>query len=298
MEREFRFDEHDGAGVVSRGRQQEQRDPDDKGRADLRQRNLRGVGRAAPTFRDPRPAGPNPDEVGRGPLAERDGVWRGVYVVGNRAVLSYRVRDAEIYEQPGVVHAGAAKGIVRSFMVGPHADALTLAVAEVPRGATARDEGGLLFLDSSGVGSVTGIGVATPPVGARLSVHEGRHVAFALPPSDQSSRFTVVIWRGAADQRGALAALVAQPAPMAEFRAGTARHWKDTVQTVGRISTDTGSYVADELTLPLANPWRRNVRVAGLDFFPDGRAATVTFDGDVWIVSGIDRGLRVLRWTR
>ncbi len=253
---------------------------------------------ATPTFRDPRPAGPNPDEVGRGPLAERDGLWRGIYVVGNRAVLSYRVRDAEIFEQPGVVHAGAAKGIVRSFMVGPHADALTLAVAEVPGGATARDEGGLLFLDSAGVGSATGIGVATAPVGARLIVHEGRHVAFALPPSDQSSRFTVVVWRGAADQRSALAALVAQPAPMAEFRAGTARHWKDTVQTVGRLSTDTGSYVADELTLPLTNPWRRNVRVAGLDFFPDGRAATVTFDGDVWIVSGIDRGLRALRWTR
>jgi mono/diheme cytochrome c family protein len=40
------------------------------------------------------------------------------------------------------------------------------------------------------------------------------------------------------------------------------------------------------------------VRAADLDFFSDGRAAVVTFEGDVWIVSGIDRGLEKLEWKR
>jgi cytochrome c2 len=70
------------------------------------------------------------------------------------------------------------------------------------------------------------------------------------------------------------------------------------VLTQGAVSPDTASWVVDRLTLPVPNPWRRNVRVAGLDFFEDGRAAVVTFDGDVWMLSGIDPTLRKLRWKR
>lgn len=253
---------------------------------------------ATPSFVDPRAPGPNPREVGRGPLDESLGLWRGVYVSGNRAVLAYRVRDAEILEQPGVVRAGSAKGIVRTFEVGPHTETLTLAIAEVPGGASSREENGFLFLDSAGAGRTTGVGVAGAPTGARLTVHGGRHVALSVPASRQSATFSVVVWRGPAEQRARFGELVAKPAPLADFRGGTPRHWPDTVETRGVVSPDTAAYVVDDLSLPLTNPWRRNVRVAGVDFLPDGRAVTVTFDGDVWIVSGIDRGLEKLRWTR
>ena len=40
------------------------------------------------------------------------------------------------------------------------------------------------------------------------------------------------------------------------------------------------------------------MRAADVDFFSDGRAAVVTFEGDVWVVSGIDRGLQKLQWRR
>lgn len=48
------------------------------------------------------------------------------------------------------------------------------------------------------------------------------------------------------------------------------------------------AWVFDDLSLPVPNPWKRNVRVADLEFFPDGRAALVTFDGDVWIAKGLE----------
>ena len=56
--------------------------------------------------------------------------------------------------------------------------------------------------------------------------------------------------------------------------------------------------MTDKLTLPLPNPWKRNVRVADVSFFKDGRAAVITFSGDVWLIDGIDRNLQNLRWRR
>ena len=51
-----------------------------------------------------------------------------------------------------------------------------------------------------------------------------------------------------------------------------------------------------EESLERVGPLRR---AAGLDFFPDGQeAALSTWDGDVWIVSGLDAQLDKVRWKR
>ena len=57
-------------------------------------------------------------------------------------------------------------------------------------------------------------------------------------------------------------------------------------------------YVVDTLTAPEENPYKSWLRFTGLDFFPDGRAALCTWNGDVWIVSGIDEKLESLKWKR
>jgi mono/diheme cytochrome c family protein len=92
--------------------------------------------------------------------------------------------------------------------------------------------------------------------------------------------------------------MLAQPVRMADSARGGPPHWAEAVTTRGRVSPDSAAYVLDHLALPNPNPWRRNVRAADIDFFSDGRAAVVTFEGDVWLVSGIDRGLGALRWKR
>jgi hypothetical protein len=61
-------------------------------------------------------------------------------------------------------------------------------------------------------------------------------------------------------------------------------------------STAQDPFVVDNCELPLANPWRRNVRLADVAFRSDGDAFGVTFDGDVWWISGFDTGR--LRWRR
>src|SRR5207249_10777307 len=79
-------------------------------------------------------------------------------------------------------------------------------------------------------------------------------------------------------------------------------HWPQDVVTKGVLATSKtpdGAYVTDSLTPPIENPWKRRVRFGGLDFFSNGkRAALCTWDGDVWIVSGIDDKLENLTWKR
>ncbi|HWN97399.1 MAG TPA: c-type cytochrome, partial [Methylomirabilota bacterium] len=74
--------------------------------------------------------------------------------------------------------------------------------------------------------------------------------------------------------------------------------WPEQITTRGTISSAKDAYVIDDVALPNDNPWQRNVRIADLAFFRDGRAAAVTFDGDVWMVSGLSEDLQRVTWRR
>ncbi len=80
-----------------------------------------------------------------------------------------------------------------------------------------------------------------------------------------------------------------------------AKIWQDTLpikfaEDVPLIQSH--GLVAENIPLPLPNPWKRNVRPSDFDFFPDGRLAMVTFDGDVWIADGVGHGRKQIRWQR
>ena len=48
----------------------------------------------------------------------------------------------------------------------------------------------------------------------------------------------------------------------------------------------------DDIALPLENPWRRNVRPGDIQFLKDGTGVSVTLDGDVWLVRGLNETAR------
>jgi mono/diheme cytochrome c family protein len=246
-------------------------------------------------FRDPRPAGPNPEAVGRGPIAPDRGRWEGVYVAGNEAVLSYTVAGTGVREQVGTEASGGQVGITRTFETDVVKQPLTLVVGEVVGGADGRVSGDTALVTVGD--TVTAVGVVGVPAGSKLAVTGNRYVTLQVPAGSRS-RFRVVAWRGRAAERGALAGMMRAPVHMAAYVGGGPSHWSQPSSTHGLASPDTADYVVDRLTLPLPNSYRRNVRVADIDFFRDGRAAVVTFEGDVWIVSGIDRSLDKLTWRR
>lgn len=73
----------------------------------------------------------------------------------------------------------------------------------------------------------------------------------------------------------------------------------ESVKTQATLSTSQDAYVLDSIPLPVPNPWKRNVRLADLAFLNDqGDAAGVTFDGDVWLISGLKGDLQNITWKR
>jgi mono/diheme cytochrome c family protein/glucose/arabinose dehydrogenase len=253
---------------------------------------------ATPTYGDPRPASANPADIGRGPIAPSAGRWNGLHVVKDAAVLSYSVEGTSIDEQVGSVAAGDQVGITRTFRTGAIARPLTLVVGEVGNGVESIVDGSTAtVLQGAARDTATVIGVSAAPAGAKLQVDSNRYVTLRIP-AGAASTFRVTAWRGAASGRAVVASMLAKPVEMASAAPSSAPRWPQTVETRGVVSPDTADYVTDRVTLPLPNPWRRNVRVSDIDFFSDGRAAAVTFDGDVWIVSGVDKPLERVKWRR
>jgi mono/diheme cytochrome c family protein len=89
------------------------------------------------------------------------------------------------------------------------------------------------------------------------------------------------------------------PEDLEAFTHGGPARWSQKLITHGSLGTNAGPYAIDRLTEPEHNPWHSWMRFGGIDFFPDGkRVAVCTWNGDVWIVSGVDGDLKELTWQR
>jgi type 1 glutamine amidotransferase/cytochrome c2/glucose/arabinose dehydrogenase len=252
-----------------------------------------------PQFEDPRPMGPNPEDPGRGPLSEERGQWKGVHVVGDELVLSYSIQGTDVREAPSSVRVGGKVGITRTFQMGETTRPLSLVAAEVRGGVDVRGDSNTVVVSHGGAGdSVTAVGAVGLPEDAELRVADDRYVTLRLAGGMTEARFKVVLWTGREAALSSFRTMMRGPVEMPDVEADAPEQWSRAVRTRGRVAPDTSAFVTDELSLPAPNPWNRNVRAADIDFFEDGRAAVVTFSGDVWLVSGITQELKQIRWER
>ncbi|QIF03607.1 DUF6797 domain-containing protein [Roseimicrobium sp. ORNL1] len=116
-------------------------------------------------------------------------------------------------------------------------------------------------------------------------------------PSDTGTRYRIAI-----SPEGTVSSTVATTGIRPEACTKTTplpRRWSEPVKTGPAIApSKDGPWVYDDIPLPMPNPWKRNVRPCDIEFFPDGRAALLTFDGDVWIVEGLQSGSQETKWQR
>ena len=119
-------------------------------------------------------------------------------------------------------------------------------------------------------------------------------------PRSESSRVVKVLMSGGDPKALDAYATASPPATSLEpLTHGGPRRWPDVLKTQAVIGRDDGPFAADVLTVPDNNPWLCQMRPSGFDFLPDGhRAAVCTWDGDVWLVDGIDEPSRGLTWQR
>ncbi len=130
---------------------------------------------------------------------------------------------------------------------------------------------------------------------------EGRAL-LRVPPSKESQVFEILVGRGSVDCPQELRKLLdttKAPERLDPLTKGGAPRWDKILETRFVKGKGKGAYVVDSLEIPFDNPWYSRLRFGAFDFFPDGkRAALSTWNGDVWIVDGLDRGDGKLFWKR
>ena len=188
------------------------------------------------------------------------GEWRpSVAMVAGR--VAGRVEDRSGRGHHGIVRRGAAAG--------------RTALSEAPAGTLVA-------------------GIAPRVAGIEWHRSEDGQLRLAIPAGDSVLRFTVWTTRTAAvteDAARGLAASVVVEEPagdLGRYTRGGPPRWPQKLETEAVIGAARGPFAVDILSGPLNNPWLAQLRFTGLDFYPDGdRMAACTWDGDVWLVSGL-----------
>ena len=252
------------------------------------------------SLKDPRTPPATPDLLPWGPLPVETGRWNGVYLKGKEVLLSYSVKETEVTEKPGAIHLGNETAFTRTIQISGPRNALTMVAAEVTDAVNSEVIANKAFIYHGKDGEVvTAFGLVGDFQDARGEVIENRNAIVNLPAGPNGLSFTLVMWQGKVEQKAQFDQLLSQAnTEMPDFRKGGAARWKNAVLTKGQVAPDTAAFVTDMLTLPIPNPWKRNVRVVDAAFFDGNKAALVTFEGDVWILEGINRKLSKLKWKR
>ncbi|MDA1049763.1 MAG: c-type cytochrome [Planctomycetota bacterium] len=136
-------------------------------------------------------------------------------------------------------------------------------------------------------------GVAGQTPGLRWAIGEQSDLLLTIP-AGAATRFTLWTARSPhAERTTSLASRVALREPDADLSASTSGgppRWSAKIKTQAGIGDSSGPFAVDVMTPPFDNPWFCRMRLTGFDFFPDGdRAAVSSWDGSVWLVSGLSQ---------
>jgi mono/diheme cytochrome c family protein len=228
---------------------------------------------------DPREAGPDKREVGRGPLAESLGRFKAVRLTKRGICLEYEVAGASVREWVESRVADGRREVRRRFQLDHVHQPLWLMLGHVAPGGAQHLQMALFLNQVTGQHWVQGI------------IEQEGVAQVRVRPSKQLIEFDVVMGMSPVEKNWPDASGRDAFAP-----AGV--RWPQTVITKGTLSPSKAAYVLDDIPLPTNNSNRRNVRLADIAFFGDGRAAAVTFDGDVWIITGLKGDLGEVLWKR
>jgi mono/diheme cytochrome c family protein len=229
-----------------------------------------------PSFTDPREPAPSKEEVGRGPLPSEQARFVSVQPTKLGALLRYELGGTWVEELLAASRVNDLKVIHQSLRFGtpspkrtrligfPSSDLFAESDLEKMDGCLA------LKLDTeSGSGWKTWHLTLVGKSAVKVAAKEGEHHAFLKKLENFNP---------------------AEPWPGL---------WRDKVVAKASLSTSPEAYVLDSIPLPVPNPWKRNVRLADIAFLNDqGDAAGVTFDGDVWLISGLKGDLENVTWKR
>ena len=224
-------------------------------------------------FKDPRPLGR--DKRPYGPLPKEWAKFKGVYHYGDQTVVSYTVGDASVLELAGAETDRASVVFTRTLEIGKSSRELTARVAP------------------------TGVAVAVTGDN-RVSLEErDGFTLLRIPAGATPTRVKVLLAKSDAAALKAFAKTTPAPRALEPLTKGGPKRWPEVLKAPVTIGKNDGPFAVDTFGLPERNPWNAQLRLTGFDFYPDGkRMAVCSWDGDVWLVGGIDKPEAGLTWQR
>ncbi|MDA0374763.1 MAG: hypothetical protein O2865_13330 [Planctomycetota bacterium] len=218
-----------------------------------------------------------------GPIAREWGQFRGRRDVGGRTLLEYDVGGTHVRELPGAFAVADGFVFSRAMEVGASEEPLRVRIGRSSPGQ--------------------GYSILTSGTDRQIGKTQiGGHDVLVIEPGTRPARVLVLFGAPAEAQAAAIEGNALRlPLEFEAMDAGPATHWPATARSEVQPGEEQGIWTIDEFTLPdlESNPYRSWLRLGAFDFFADGeRAAVSTWNGDVWIVSGVDQRQGTLTWRR
>jgi glucose/arabinose dehydrogenase/cytochrome c2 len=227
-------------------------------------------------------------DFGRGPLPLEHGRFEGVELRGDSAVLKYRAGDTQISEWHEIKTAPDRLVVIRHLEVAPHAAPVHFSCGafewELPKPQLAMRRA------SNG----RHLSIRTNSASLALA-RRSQTLTATLSPRTKTSRVSIAMI--SSQKPDPEIALPATP-PLPAIR--HTRRWPQTLTTKGALDTvQANGLTIDRIPLPFENPWQRRIRCADIDFLNADQAAVVTYDGDVWLLDGLQNAsLSKVGWSR
>jgi len=197
--------------------------------------------------------------------------FKGYFRNGNQIILDYVVNGTGILDTV----SDHNNGLVRYLEVAPHEEALTVRL-----------------LDSSSEKNFE-LKVKSDGSGIKTTSKDGIYY-LRLEPSNKPTKVALLYTGNPAEEAPAPVAL----APMTEGGPGIS---PETFAVQPKLDGSDKPWLVDQIPLPPAldeSPYKSKVRMSDIDFFSDGnRALLSTWDGDIWLLSGL-KEFKNLTWKR
>lgn len=256
-----------------------------------------------PSLADPREPAPSPDEVGKGPLDPKVGQFFRFERVPSGVALVYRVHGVEIRDEYGSVKGKTfphRRLVTRTLTVGPRTTPLVNLIS-YDGGASERHIAAMSAEKREEyyrqIGMLDEDGITNGSLASRTSSFFVEPQFLTIKPGGSPE---VVKMEFSDVHRWAFVRSSRAKVSDAEQYQFSDSADSQSVTTSAKLATTQGpSYSLDTIPLPVPNPWKRNVRLADIDFLDDqGNAVGVTFDGDVWKITGLSGDLTQVTWKR
>ncbi len=218
--------------------------------------------------------------------------YHGFYRSGLNVTFAYAIDGVQVRDHPSASRDGELTLFERNLAIAPHSNTISVLVCSVNSALKTGSAANHFHIDDP---LLSGVFQTADPGGIRFEMGFSNTVFLTLAPATKRTLVRVTLAKGTLAPVSVLDKNMVDPENFC--RAGPSL-WPESLQTAGRPGSGEAAYVVDTLVVPERNPWHSWLRFTAFDFFSDGRAAIATWNGDVWIVSGIDDSLKKLRWKR